>query len=458
MVARILSCLAFAGLAGLVPAEEPTPEPASPWADSAGTAHAVLTRLCDDFGGRLAGSAANRGALEQLAGELRALGLEPELVPFTMPGWERGADRVEMVAPFARSLRVAALAYSQPHRAFEAEVVDLRTGVAPEIPEGDLAGRVGLLDPGTPLHAREIAALASARGLGAVLFTNRVDGGQLLARTGSFIGEPLPVPIYSIAQEEGRWIGRLLARSQPVRVRVETHSRCREIEAANLVVRLRGRSPERVIVGAHFDSWDLGQGAVDNGLGIAQLFAMVHAWRRRELARTIEFVWFNAEELGCWGSRHQAVELGETPVVAMVNLDMVGVPVSVNATGDDSLLPFLERWQAARPRPLSKGVENTAWFGSDHVPYQIAGVRAVTFGGPIDPESVRYYHDLADTIDKLPVHVVTDSTAIIADAVLALVNDGEISAWRRSPDETEKLFSRFSLEKRMQAIGYWPFR
>ena len=41
--------------------------------DSAKAAHAMLTELCDDFGGRLTGSPANRGAMEQLATKLGAL-------------------------------------------------------------------------------------------------------------------------------------------------------------------------------------------------------------------------------------------------------------------------------------------------------------------------------------------------------------------------------------------------
>src|SRR6478736_532859 len=73
--------------------------------ESGRAAHEMLTRLCDDFGGRVTGSPANNGALERLAGELRKLGLQPELESFKMPGWERGEDRVELVVPLARSLR-----------------------------------------------------------------------------------------------------------------------------------------------------------------------------------------------------------------------------------------------------------------------------------------------------------------------------------------------------------------
>jgi Iap family predicted aminopeptidase len=430
---------------------------ASPFDDSARAAHAMLTRLCDDFGGRLTGSAANHGALEQLAAELRALGLHPEIVPFTMPGWERGVDRVDVLAPLARPLRVAALGYTQPQAAFDADVADIGTGRAEDYP-ADVRGKVVLLDSSSALSAREFSRVAAERGARGILFVNREGGGQLLARTGSFIGEALPLPVLSLAQEEGRWLQRLLKRQLPVRVRLEARSHCRPVETANLVLRFPGRSPERVIVGAHFDSWDLGQGALDNGLGIAQLFTFAHALRGRDLARTVELVWFNGEEQGLWGSRHAAAALGAAPVVAMINLDMAGVPIGVNACGDDSLVPALERWNAARGgHPLPKGVENINWFGSDHTPYQLAGVRAVTFNGPIPRESVRYYHDFADTIDKLPEQIVVDSTAIIGDAVLALANDPALGAMRRASADTEKLFTTFGLEHRMQAIGYWPF-
>jgi Iap family predicted aminopeptidase len=428
-----------------------------PFEDAAKAGHAMLTRLCDDFGGRLTGSPQNRDALDQLAAELRTLGLQPEIVPFTMPGWERGADSVALLAPFARPLRVAALSYTQPHAAFEADVVSIGAGEEADYP-ADVRGKIALLDPSSARSTRDTVRLAVERGARGLLFINREGGGLLLARTGSFVGEALPLPVYSLAQEEGRWLQRLLARGRPVSVRMETRSRCREVETANLRLVFPGRSPERVIVGAHFDSWDLGQGALDNGLGTAQLFALAHALRGRELARTVELVWFNGEEQGLWGSRHAAARLGDAPVVAMINLDMVGVPVAINALGDGSLVPALERWNAARgERKLPLGVENINWFGSDHTPYQLAGVRAVTFNGPIPRESVRYYHDFADTIDKLPEQIVVDSTAIIGDALLALVNDASLGAFRRPPEDTLKLFTAFDLQRRMQGIGYWPF-
>lgn len=444
-----ISGLAALLLSGVLVSAAPAPAPSA--------AHAFLERLCDDFGPRLTGSAANAAAMERLAAELRALGYAPEQQPFTMPGWRRGEDRVELVAPFARRLRVAALSYSEAHPAFEADLVDVGNARPADYPSAEVRGRVGLVASGTPLQTSELVAGAVARGLRGILFVNREGGGQLLARTGSFSGQPLPLPIYSVTQEEGRWLARLLARGTPVRVRLETRSRCETVTTANLVLRLPGRDPARLIVGAHFDSWDLGQGAMDNGIGIAQLYALARALRGVQPRHTLELIWFNGEEQGLQGSRAAVARLGEAPVVAMLNLDMVGVPIGVNALGDDSLLPALERWHAARgeTRRLPKGVENINWVGSDHTPYQLAGVRALTFNGPIPRESVRYYHDLADTIDKVSPQLIEDSAAVVIDLVRTLADDASLGAWRRPAAETEQLFTRFGLEKRMRAMGLW---
>src|SRR4051812_20343389 len=141
----------------------------------------------------------------------------------------------------------------------------------------------------------------------------------------------------------------------------------------------------------------------------------------------------------------------------MLNLDMVGVPIAVNALGDDSLLPALDRWRAKiGDQRLPKGVENINWVASDHTPYQLAGVRTITFNAPIPRESVRYYHDLADTIDKVSPKLLDDSIALVTDFVRTLADDASLQPERRSAEETEKLFTRFGLEKRMRATGLWP--
>ncbi len=417
--------------------------------------HSFLVQLCDEFGGRVSGSPANAAALDRLEEALRGLGLEPERSPFTMPAWHRGDDRVELISQPHRRLRTAALAYSVPHDAFHAPVVNLGNGGPEQYADKVVAGCIGLIDPNASLATRELVALAVQNGIRGLLYLNRVNGGQLLARTSSFDGEPLPIPFYSITQEEGRWLQRLIEMGQSPVIRMETRSEPRSVKTANLRVRLPGRSPETVLVGAHFDSWDLGQGAIDNGLGIAQLFALAKALKDRPLNRTVELVWFNGEEQGLWGSRHEAKLARDRNVVVMLNLDMVGVPTGVNAMGDADLIPVLERWNGARgAAAMSRGVENAPWFGSDHIPYQLHGIRAVTFYAAIDPAIVRYYHDMADTVDKVSPELLQQSSAIIASLVVALAEDADLPTEPRSAEATQEWLQRHKLEQRMKSVGY----
>jgi len=418
------------------------------------TPREMLERMSDDFGGRLSGSPANHASRHRLIEELRELGLEAEEEPFMMPGWVRGPDEVVMLEPVARRLRVAAMAYSEAHPRFAAEVVHLGLAREEDYPAEDVSGRVGLVDAGTPLRGDRLAALAAERGLRGLLFTNREGGGQVLARTGNFHGHSLAVPVYSVSQEEGRWMQRLLARGRTVTVTMETHSYSRPVEAVNLSVTLPGRSAETVVVGAHFDTWELGQGAIDNGLGVAQLYALARHLRDLDLPRTVELVWLDGEEQGLWGSRVRSAATPDAPIVAMLNLDMVGDPRSVNALGADELLPVLESWQTRRgDEALPDGVVSLNWLGSDHIPYQLAGVRTITFGAPINREAVRYYHDYADTIDKVYPGLLNKANGIIASLVVHLAQDTTLTPERRDPAAIREAFTRFGLEGRLEAVG-----
>jgi Zn-dependent M28 family amino/carboxypeptidase len=142
----------------------------------------------------------------------------------------------------------------------------------------------------------------------------------------------------------------------------------------------------------------------------------------------------------------------------MVNLDMVGFPLSVNALGYDELVPLLERFNASLgARSLKQGVSNINWFGSDQVSFQLVGIRSITLGGRIEPDAVRYYHDFADTIDKVDPRLIPEATATIAALVYRLANEPALPTTRHTAEETAALFRKYDLDKRMKSLGVWPF-
>ena len=425
-------------------------------------AYLALKELSDRFGPRMAGTPGHAAAMDWLERELEAMGVATRRERFRYPGWRRGEDRAEVVAPFQRPLRAAAMGYSTPAEPFEADVAVYE----PDAAQDGYRGRVLVVPAHVRLSSEERDALVERHGVRGFLTTNRVDGGQLLARTGSFDGDPAPVPLLTITQEEGEWLRRLVESGETVRVRLSSTSAPEPMIGENLIATLPGSLPEgerqRVVVGAHFDSWDLGQGALDNGLGVAQLLETARLLRRHvgTLPHTVELVWFDAEEIGLWGSRAFAerhASRGEaTDLRVMLNLDMVGEPLGLNAMGFDALVPPLEAagderlgaWRFERP------VASETWLGSDHHPFVARGVPSITFHAPIDPDAVRYYHDFADTVDKVDRYHLARASAIAALLVRDLATSEMPDLRRLTPPETERLLS--GVELRLRAMGWWP--
>ena len=308
----------------------------------------MLMRLSDEAGGRWIGSAQNELGMRILMEELRKHGLEPRLERFTVPGWVRGKDEVRMLEPSERVFRAVALGYVDRTPAFEAALAWGNRGYAGDFDSLRVNGAVALvtqeaLSGREELLRAEAIANAAKAGARAILFINDKKGRMTLSGMSNFHGAPAAIPAYSLTWEEGQRLRRLLTRGVPVRMRISTESHCLPVESANVVCTLPGTRPEKIVVGAHFDSWDVGQGSIDNGLGTAILFDVARILRALAPSneRSIELVWFNGEEMGLWGARKYVQMHADEAIAAMINMDMTGSPRGFNAMGSDHLVPVL---------------------------------------------------------------------------------------------------------------------
>jgi Iap family predicted aminopeptidase len=435
----------------------------SAFLDNAG--HAMLMRLSDEAGGRWIGSPQNERGMEILAEELRRIGLSPRFERFTVPGWVRGEDEVRMIEPADRVFRAVALGYVDRAPAFDATVAWMNRGTEGDFDSLRGEGRIALVTQEgqagreTPLRS-EVIRSAAAAGARAVLFINDKKGGLLLCGMGNFQGEAAPVPAFSITWEEGQRIKRLLDRGVPVRVRITVESRCVEVESANIVCTLPGKSDEKIVVGAHFDSWDIGQGSVDNGIGTAVLFdvARIMAALSPANERTVEFVWFNGEEMGLWGARRYVETHAADRIVAMINMDMTGSPRGFSAMGNDHFLPLLNELAGSmRGYEMSRGVINALWTNSDHQPFMVAGIPTITPLGHLDRETVATYHDFGDTFDLVNKRYLSETAGVVSILAYELANRTDIPYLRRTPSETAEYLRKGNLESRLRRQGEWPF-
>lgn len=422
-------------------------------------AYELLATLSDRFGPRMIGTQGHRDSLEYLEVKLAELGVATRRQNFEFPGWERGEARATLVEPLNRDLRVAALGYVAETPEIEGELVYVENDKLEAYEPGELAGKVLLLKPNLTFPPEALQELAE-RGVRGALLINRVGGGQLLARVANHLGKVPPFPLLSITQEEGLWLRRLLEEGKTARVRLKTSSSNGPMVGTNLIATIPGRTDQRVLLGGHFDSWDLGQGAMDNGLGVAQIYEVARLLSAHgpENLHTVELVWFDAEEFGLWGSRYYVEQEDLDRLRVMINLDMVGRPIAVNAMGFDDLVPPLEAFSADLGSwSFDEKVGNKPWLGSDHHPFIMEGVPAITFNAPIDADAVRHYHDLGDTFDKIDREMLGRSSAIVALLVYDLANQAERPADRSTPEETAERLRKAGLEERLKKAGQWPF-
>ena len=428
--------------------------------------YSLLQRLCDEAGGRLVGSPQNEKALNILIEELKTFDLNPVKETFTMPGWVRGNDEVVLVEPTNRKLRAVALGYTQKTAPFTAELINGATGQKAYLDSIGLKDKIVLITPEKPPKGKkplrsEIIRFAAANGARAVLFVNNKKGGLCLAGTSSFQGEPSPIPGFSITFEEGKWLERLLADKNQVKLSIVTNSFCQMVKTANVMVRLAGKVKEKIVLGAHFDSWDLGQGSIDNGIGSAILFDVARLIKQIHPNNyfTLELVWFNGEELGLWGSKKYMEQHGNEPVVAMINMDMTGRPTGFNAMGFDEFLPFLRALaDQLEGFNLNRGVISRPWTNSDHMPFMMKGIPNFSLTAHLDAEQGRYYHSFGDTFDKVRADYLSQAAAVISILTVELANRPDLPFKKLTAEQTAEMLKKFHLDDILRREKEWSFK
>ncbi len=186
----------------------------------------------------------------------------------------------------------------------------------------------------------------------------------------------------------------------------------------NVVAELRGADlpDEVVVVGAHYDALRLdgnplllAPGAEDNASGVAAVLSTARAVAGLRFARTVQIVFFSAEEQGLWGSRHHVARLAEAgrPVAGALVADMVayhrGSPALIlDGAQDEAWLPLLARDNLRLMTALGDSLQLSAAgaVASDHRAFLEAGLPAVLLIGR-DWHDYPYYHRHTDTWPRI---------------------------------------------------------
>jgi hypothetical protein len=304
----------------------------------------IVEGLVTDVGPRLAASEAEARARDWSAAMLRRQGFaNVRIETFTMPFWDGVVEEASIVSPSRQPMVIAALGGSAPTPAggLEAEIVRFTSLAELEAAtSATVAGKIVFIDErmvrtqdgsgyGVAVAKRGgCASRAQARGAVACIVrsvgtdTNRFahQGGNVRQRP-----EGTSLPVASVSPADSDILGRLAARG-PVRVHLNIQVERREnATSGNVIAEVRGRERpnEIVLLAAHLDSWDSGQGALDDGAGVAIITAAARLIRDlpRRPRRTIRVLLAGAEENGTFGGPAYAQAHGSEPHIVAAESD-----------------------------------------------------------------------------------------------------------------------------------------
>ena len=405
-------------------------------ADSA--AYERLGRLVDTFGNRLSGSASLEAAIDWVLGQMKADGLENVRgEPVMVPRWVRGAESVDLVKPRAARLVMLGLGGSigTPKAGITAPVLVVASFEELERRAADAKGKIVLFDtPFTEYSAtrriRTDGPSAAARvGAVACLIRSVASASIRSPHTGQthYDSTGAKIPAAALSVEDAMMLHRFQDRGGPVVVTLRMGARTLpDAPSRNVVAEIVGREQpdEVVVVGGHIDSWDVGQGAMDDGGGAVAAWESVRLMQRLGLRprRTVRVVlWTNEENGGRGGNAYAASQAGRMGkhVLAMESDNGVFNPKGYVLAGSDSAAAVVQR-VAALLKPINAtGVQRvTESPAADITPLAEAGVPAMELD--VDgPRYFWYHHTDGDTLDKLdPAEM---ARCVAAMAVMAYV-------------------------------------
>jgi carboxypeptidase Q len=274
-----------------------------------------LEYLCYRIGNRLSGSKALDYATMWGADQMKKAGLDNvRAITVKVPRWVRGNESAAIMEPVEKPMFILGLGGSiaTPTDGITADVVAVSSfDELEKLGRKAVEGKIVLFDApfvtyGQTVVYRSNGASRAAR-LGAVAALVRSITPRSLRdpHTGAmqYTATDPKIPAAAVAVEDAIWLHSLIRSGQTVRVHLamEAHNMS-EPDSADVMGEIVGREKpdEVVVIGGHIDSWDVGQGANDDGAGIMAALEAVALMKKLGLQprRTIRVVFWTNEENG----------------------------------------------------------------------------------------------------------------------------------------------------------------
>lgn len=458
--------------------------------------------ITDVLGPRLVGSPQMQAANDWAVSQYKSWGIEARNEKWgEWRGWERGISHIDMLEPRVQSLRGTQLAWnpSTSKEGVTAEVITLPTVKdAKEFTAWlkNVKGKIVLISKlqitGRPDYNWEEFATEksfdkmkrqrdslsnlwndniqrtgfTSRGLpealenaGAVgIVTSNWSRGFGVNKI--FSARTKKIPTVDLELEDYGMLYRLAESGHTPKINITALSKeLGKVPTFNTIAEIKGteKPEEYVILSAHFDSWDGGTGATDNGTGTLVMMEAMRILKKiyPNPKRTILVGHWGSEEQGLNGSRAFVEDHPEivAKVQASFNQDNgTGRVVRLNGGGFLRSYDYLTRWLNAVPDEITDEIETTfpgapARGGSDYASFQAAGAPGFSLSS-LNWSYWNYtWHTNRDTYDKIIFDDIQNN--VILTAILTYMASED-------PEFTSREKAVLPLDRRSGEPREWP--
>ncbi len=409
-------------------------------------AYDKLQYLTDRIGHRLSGSTQLDEAIVWAEKAMQADGHDTKVEPVMVPHWVRGVEEAIVISPVSRPLEVLGLGGTvpTPKGGITAQLIVVKSFEELDARAAEVKGKVVLYDVAMPAYTEargsrygEVvryrgrgASMAAKHGAVGVLMRSVTAHSLRTLHTGamSYAPEVPKIPAAAVTVEDAMMLARLAAQG-PVTLKLSLDNKTLpDAKSGNVIGELRGREKpdEIVVIGAHIDSWDVGQGANDDGAGCVIMMQALTVLRKQGLTprRTIRVVLFTNEENGLRGAKAYAEQHDAEMTRTVFALESDSGSFAPKGFGIET-----------QPDKTDKTVAKVSEIATLLAPIRATKVSASHGGADIgamvpkgvptaglDVDGRTYFdthHTKADTFDKVDPVTLADSVAAVA--VLAYI-------------------------------------
>ena len=400
----------------------------------------LIESLTTEVGHRLMGSEGDKKSIVWAVNKMKALGFDKVWTEeVTGSYWLRGDAKAKIIAPYPHDVVVLALGGSvgTSEEGLTANVAHFETFAdLKAAPDNSLNGKIAFVSYqmerhidgkgyGPAVGTRVTGAVVAAqKGASALVMRSVGTDNNRTAHTGvmRYKDGVKKIPAATLSNPDADLLVNQLKRGKPVSLFLKMTAKTdAEVIAktANVIGEFTGSElpNEIVALGAHLDSWDVGTGALDDGLGIGMVVAAAHHIGQlpKRPKRTIRVILFAAEEVGLLGAK-EYVKVHKNDMVnhaigAEWDFGIGRIYKMTPGVGAESLNAIRELAQYLAPLGVSLSPDNNAKGQSDMSALSNLGMPSINFS-PDGSNYFDYHHTENDTLDKVEPEALKFNTAI----------------------------------------------